>query len=185
MKAILRQIRISPKKANLVAAIIRGMTVTEALSTLERLPKKGALFLHGLISSAVANAEHTAKQSADGLFIKTLIVNKGPAFKRSIPMARGRARPIDKWTSHISVELGVVVPEGEEKGEKAERAEKGEKVDKVDKVKEVKGEYSETKPATSFTAKGKEGVDDAGASDKTSEGGSATFQTQRKGSRGS
>ena len=48
------------------------------------------------------------------MYIKELIVNKGPAFKRYIPMARGRSRAIDKFTSHISVKLGVDVPEGKE-----------------------------------------------------------------------
>ena len=212
MRAHLRQVRISPKKANLVASLVRGMTVAEALSTLENLPKKGAIFLHGLISSAVANAENTAKQSADGLFVKTLIVNKGPAFKRSTPMARGRSRPIDKWTSHITVELGVVVPDGEESGSERSTkkivgaesfsahsgdlstvASEGAKVGagerktkkKDKKKKEPKGEYSEKKPATSFIAKGAKIEDDIDSvSNKKTEGGSATFQTQRKGSRG-
>lgn len=105
--------------------MIRGMTVADAFSTLERLPKKGALFLHKLLSSAVANAEHNAAQKRDGLLIKELIVNKGPAFRRFQMIARGRSRPIDKWTSHISVELGVVVPEGE-KDEKMEKRRRGE-----------------------------------------------------------
>jgi hypothetical protein len=66
--------------------------------------------LHDLIASAVANAEHNVKQERASLFVKHLRVGKGSTFRRHIPMARGRARPIDKVTSHLCVELGVLVP---------------------------------------------------------------------------
>lgn len=110
MHATLRSARIAPKKANLIAALVRRMPVEGALHLLERLPKKGARMLHVLITSAAANASHNASQESKNLFVKTLVVQKGSAFRRSIPMARGRSRPIDKWTSHITVELGVLVP---------------------------------------------------------------------------
>ena len=112
MHAHLRSARIAPKKANLVAALVRRMHVEEALVFLNRVPKKGARMLHDLIASALANAEYGAKQDRRNLVVKSLVVQKGPAFRRSIPMARGRSRPIDKWTSHISVELGVLLPAG-------------------------------------------------------------------------
>ena len=165
------------------------MTVNEALSTLERFPKKGALFLHRLISSAVANAEHNAAQKRDSLHIKEIIVNKGPAFRRFQPIARGRARPIDKWTSHISVELGVVVPEGQrEKPTKQKSKGKGEKQEKkAEKKEELQGEYSESKPQESFHQKQDESVQE-GEVRKTSSsdtGSSPTFQRRQQGSRGS
>ncbi len=109
MRAHLRHARIAPKKVNLLAALVRRRSVPEALSLLERFPKKGAALLSGLIASAAANAERES-QDRSTLFIKYLLVQKGPGLRRSIPMARGRARPIKKWTSHITVELGVLVP---------------------------------------------------------------------------
>src|SRR3989344_1585674 len=112
MKAHLRQVRLAPKKTNLVAAMIRRMSVVDALSNLQKLPKKGALILYKVVYSAMANAEQNDGQKRKDLYIKELIVNRGPAYQRSIPMARGRSRPIDKFTSHISVKLGVIVPEG-------------------------------------------------------------------------
>lgn len=128
MKAHLRQVRLSPKKANLVAAMVRRMKVDEALDFLSRVPKKGARMLHKVIHSAASNAEHNEKQNRKDLYIKELIVNKGPALRRYIPMARGRSRPIDKFASHISVKLGVEVPESERAAEAerpAARAEPG------------------------------------------------------------
>ena len=112
MKAHLRQVRLAPKKTNLVAAMVRRMNVEDALSMLQKLPKKGAQILYKVIHSAMANAEQNDGQKRKDLYIKELIVNKGPVYQRSIPMARGRARPIDKFTSHISVKLGVIIPEG-------------------------------------------------------------------------
>ncbi len=124
MKAHLRQVRLSPKKANLVAAMVRRMKVDEALDFLSRVPKKGARMLHKVIQSAAANAEHNEKQERKDLYIKELIINKGPALRRYIPMARGRSRPIDKFMSHISVKLGVEMPESEKAAE-AERPSAG------------------------------------------------------------
>ena len=111
MKASLRSVRISPKKANLVAKMVRGKTVAEARSTLEHTPKKASRILEKLINSAVANAQHNDDQDPETLVVKTLIVNKGIAYHRGVPMARGRVRPMRKFLSHISLTLGVNVPE--------------------------------------------------------------------------
>lgn len=112
MKAILRDLRITPKKVNLVAALVRRMQVEEALVKLNKLPKEASEALYKLIHSAMANAEQNDRQQRKDLYIKELIVNRGPALKRSTPMARGRVRPLDKFSSHVSVKLGIVVPEG-------------------------------------------------------------------------
>src|SRR3989344_5028185 len=117
MKAHLRQVRLAPKKTNLVAAMIRRMSVVDALSNLQKLPKKGALILYKVVYSAMANAEQNDGQKRKDLYIKELIVNRGPAYQRAIPMARGRSRPIDKFTSHITVKLGVIVPAGKKEKE--------------------------------------------------------------------
>lgn len=92
--------------------MIRRMQVEEALTTLKKLPKTGAQILYKVVHSAMANAEQNDGQKRKDLYIKELIVNKGAAFRRYVPMARGRARPIDKFTSHITVKLGVQIPEG-------------------------------------------------------------------------
>jgi len=105
MKAHLRRTRISPKKANIVAGLIRGKSVEEALEILKFTPKKAAKALHKVLHSAVANAEQNNSEKRSDLVIKSVIVNKGPFYKRFLPSARGRALPLNKPTSHISVEL--------------------------------------------------------------------------------
>lgn len=185
MKAHLRNARLSPKKVNLVASMVRNMPVTDALAMLEKMPKKGAEMLHGTIASAVANAENNLHQQRDSLFVKTLIVNKGPAFRRFIPIARGRARPIDKWTSHITVELGVIVPEGEEvKAEKVEMAEtkKEEKKKNPLQAEIVEGPVTQSpgNPAKDTDASDS----DSSASGSYGTQGGSTFTPHRQGGRG-
>ncbi|OGJ54740.1 50S ribosomal protein L22 [Candidatus Peribacteria bacterium RIFCSPHIGHO2_02_FULL_49_16] len=107
MKAHLTSVRIAPKKANLIAAMIRGKTLHEAQELLRCTNKRAARILEKLLRSAQANAEHNEKQSSSMLVVRTVIVNQGSAYVRSVPRARGRARPIRKFLSHISVMLGV------------------------------------------------------------------------------
>lgn len=107
MKAILRQTRISPKKANLVAGMVRGRNAEEALTMLKFMPKKGAKILYKVVHSAVSNAENNMGQDRSELEIKKILVTKGPTYKRSNPISRGRAQPILKRTSHITVEVGA------------------------------------------------------------------------------
>lgn len=106
MKASLRSIRIAPKKASLVAKMIRGKSVPDAMYTLERTNKKAARLLEDLLRSAIANASHNEKQDAQVMIIKSLIVNKAQAYHRGVPMARGRVRPMRKFLSHIELSLG-------------------------------------------------------------------------------
>lgn len=107
MKAYLRSARIAPKKANIIAMMVRGMRVDEALAALSKTNKKGARLVETLVKSAVANAEHNDKQRKGNLMIKTIIVNQGMAYQRGVPMARGRMRMMNKFMSHISVALGI------------------------------------------------------------------------------
>jgi large subunit ribosomal protein L22 len=121
MKASLRSVRIAPKKANLVASMVRGMSALEAIESLKRTPKKGARILQDLLESAVANATFNDKQKPESLVIKTIVVNKAQAYHRGVPMARGRVRPIRKFLSHIDVTLGIAGgAEPEKKTVKAE-----------------------------------------------------------------
>ena len=109
-KAVLRLARVSPRKARLVADLVRGREVEEALEVLTFTRKKSAKLIKTLIESAVANAEHKAGNSGtsldiDDLYIKTIFVDQGPALRRFRPRARGMATPILKKTAHITVVL--------------------------------------------------------------------------------
>lgn len=102
--AKLSRLRIAPRKARLVADLIKGMEVVMAEQQLRLLAKASAEPILKLIKSAVANARHNAKAVADATFIiRDIRVDEGPAYKRSMPRARGRATPIRKRTSHISL----------------------------------------------------------------------------------
>ena len=105
MKAVLKQIRISPKKTNIVAGLVRQKSVVEALDFLRFTPKKAAGSLYKVIQSAAANAEENFGKKREDLKIESIIINKGPVYKRHLPSSRGRALPISKPTTHISVTL--------------------------------------------------------------------------------
>ncbi len=122
MKAHLRSVRIAPKKANLVAKMVRTMSVPKALASLERTNKKAARILEEVIKSAASNAKQNDKQNPDELIIKSIIVNKAITYHRGIPMARGRMRRIRKFLSHITVELGH--PEVMKNGKEVKEAKK-------------------------------------------------------------
>lgn len=107
MKSIRRYLRISPKKVNLVADLVRGKPVEQAINFLRFTPKKSAKPLLEAIKSAAANAEQNFKQQRKDLYISKIIVNEGAILKRSMPVSRGRTHPIKKRTSHITVELSV------------------------------------------------------------------------------
>lgn len=125
MKAIARNIRISPKKANLIAGLVRKKNAQEALSILKFTPKKGAKLLYKVLHSAMANAENNFKQKKDSLVIKEIIVTEGPTFKRSVPVSRGRVHPILKRNAHITVTLGL--EEGEEVKKEEEKTKETDK----------------------------------------------------------
>jgi large subunit ribosomal protein L22 len=112
MKASLHSVRIAPKKANLIAKMIRGMTAADAMHVLTRTNKKAARLLEELLRSAMANASHNDKQDAQTLVIRSIVVNQGQAYHRGVPMARGRVRPMRKFLSHIDLVLGL--PDDEE-----------------------------------------------------------------------
>ena len=105
MKAFLKNYRQSPRKVRLLADLVRGKSVSEALTTLKYLDKRAAGPFSKVIASAIANAKDHGK-NVEKLFIKTVAVDKGIVLKRSMPRARGTASRINKRNSHISVELG-------------------------------------------------------------------------------
>ncbi|MCA1962158.1 MAG: 50S ribosomal protein L22 [Desulfomonile sp.] len=106
-EATLRHARISPSKARLVADLVRGKSVDDALALLRFTPQKAARILTKVIRSAVANATQSHGVDEDRLYIRTLTVDGGPMLKRWSPRAMGRATRIRKRTSHIMVGLDM------------------------------------------------------------------------------
>ncbi|MEW5914291.1 MAG: 50S ribosomal protein L22 [Thermodesulfobacteriota bacterium] len=96
-------IRISPRKARLVADAVRGMKVGEALNRLRFTPKKAARLLTKVLNSAVANASQRPEVDVDKLYVKAAFVDGGPTLKRWRARAMGRAYVIRKRTAHITV----------------------------------------------------------------------------------
>jgi large subunit ribosomal protein L22 len=104
-RAKLSYVRLSPQKTRLVVDMVRGKRVQDALNVLKFAPQKAAAVVAKLVSSAVANAEQKGVSDVDRLFVKTITVDQGPALKRFLPRAQGRATKIRKPTSHIVVVL--------------------------------------------------------------------------------
>lgn len=104
-KASLKYARVGSQKARLVADVVRGKNVSEALKALTYLNKKSAEMIKKLIESAVANAEHKKTMDIDKLYVKSIWVDQGPVLKRFRPRAQGRAFGVRKKTSHINVIL--------------------------------------------------------------------------------
>jgi large subunit ribosomal protein L22 len=105
VKASLNFTRISCQKARLVADVIRGKDVNDAIRSLTFMKQKGAGLIKKLIESAVANAEDRNVVDVDNLFVKTITVDMGPSIKRFRPRAQGRAFMVKKKISHINVIL--------------------------------------------------------------------------------
>ncbi|MBK9323391.1 MAG: 50S ribosomal protein L22 [Bdellovibrionaceae bacterium] len=105
VKASLKYARVGAQKARLVADVVRGKDVNEAVKALTFLNKKTAGLIKKLIESAVANAEYKKIMDVDSLYVKSIWVDQGPSLKRFRPRAQGRAYGIQKKTSHINVVL--------------------------------------------------------------------------------
>lgn len=104
-RAILKFVRVSPRKARLVVDLVRGKKVSDALSVLAFTRKKSSKMVYDLVKSAVANAESSKNMDPDNLYISKIFVDGGPTLKRFRPRAMGRATKILKRTSHITVVL--------------------------------------------------------------------------------
>jgi large subunit ribosomal protein L22 len=102
-KAKLNYLRMSPFKVRRVAATIKGRPVQEALGVLEHSPQRASRHLKKLLASAIANAGENHKLDEDALVVKNVIVDEGPTLKRWMPRAMGRATPIRKRTSKITL----------------------------------------------------------------------------------
>jgi large subunit ribosomal protein L22 len=105
-KAIARGVRLSSDKGRLVADMIRGKTVAQAINILSFTQKKAAGIIKKVVDSAVANAEHNDGADIDELKVKTIYVEQGATLKRFTARAKGRGNRISKPTCHVYVTVG-------------------------------------------------------------------------------
>ena len=111
VRASARYVRVTPRKARLVADQVRGMATTEALPLLRFSPRGASRDIQKLIESAMANAENNHDLVADEMRIAEINVDEGPTLRRWRARARGRATRIDKRTCHVSVALTPIEDE--------------------------------------------------------------------------
>jgi large subunit ribosomal protein L22 len=105
-RAILRGARISAQKGRLVADLIRGKPVDQAMNILGFMPKKGAAIIRKVLESAIANAEHNDGADVDALKVTTIHVERGAFMKRFQARAKGRGNRVTKQTCHIFITVG-------------------------------------------------------------------------------
>jgi large subunit ribosomal protein L22 len=105
-KATLRGVRLGAQKGRLVADMVRGKSVDNALNILQFSPKKGAVIVRKVLESAIANAEHNDGADIDELKITSICVEKGPVLKRFSARAKGRGVRILKHSCHIYLTVG-------------------------------------------------------------------------------
>lgn len=102
-KAVTRFVRLSPRKARLVADLVRGKSAVQALDILQFTNKKAARIIKKTLASAIANATNNFNMDEEKLYVSSIMVNQGPVLKRVSPRAMGRADIIRKPTAHIIV----------------------------------------------------------------------------------
>ena len=138
VQAVAKVVRVSPRKARLVADHIRGRSVPEARSILAFTPRAAAREVEKVLKSAVANAETNPnlRWNGDDLFISAVYVDEGPTLKRWRARARGRVTSIKKRTCHITVKVDqLTVVDAAPKAPKAEAAPKTKKTSGESKAK--------------------------------------------------
>ena len=104
-RATLKFARISSRKVKIVADLIRGKDVDEALAIMKFTPKASSEVLEKLLKSAIANAENNHDMKHGNLYVAEIFANQGPTLKRIRPAAKGSAVRIRKRTSHITIVL--------------------------------------------------------------------------------
>jgi large subunit ribosomal protein L22 len=105
--AIARGVRIAPRKVRLVVDLIRGKNVVQALGILDATAKRSSPVVKTLLKSAIANAEqHNQELDVDSLTVRRAFVDSAPTLRRWRPRAMGRATPIRKRSSHITLAVG-------------------------------------------------------------------------------
>jgi large subunit ribosomal protein L22 len=104
-RAIAKNVRVAPRKVNVVVNLIKGKSLDDAYAILRYTPKAASPVLEKLVKSAEANAVNNNSLSRDALYVADCYANQGPVLKRIIPKARGSAARIHKRSSHITVVL--------------------------------------------------------------------------------
>ena len=104
-KAIVRNVRMPPRKMKLLCDLIRGKDAYTAMAIVENTPKAASEVMSKLLKSAMANAENNFNMDGEELYVKEAHVAPGPVMKRVMPRAQGRAFRILKRTSHVTVVL--------------------------------------------------------------------------------
>ena len=102
-KAVGRTLKLSTRKARLVADLVRDRRVVEALNILQFTNKKAAPIIKKVVESAIANATNNFGMDADNLYVSQIFIDEGPMMKRVSPRAMGRADIVKKQTSHVTV----------------------------------------------------------------------------------
>ena len=105
-RAVLRGVRLSVDKGRLVADLIRGKKVDQALNVLQFTQKKAAVIIKKVLESAIANAEHNEGADVDELKVKTIYIDKADTLRRFTARAKGRGNVIGKQSCHIHVVVG-------------------------------------------------------------------------------
>jgi len=146
-KAHLRYVRITPRKARLVLGLIRGKEVGEAISILRHTPRAASPIIEKLLNSAIANAEHNYNMNPEKLVISQAYANEGPTMKRIQPRAHGRAFPILKRTSHITLVVKEKEETEETKPAKTKRAKSETRKPEAAAAGPAKAEPAKTEPA--------------------------------------
>lgn len=104
-QAVLKFVRLSPQKGRLLADLVRGKKVDEALNVLKFSQQRAAGIIRKVLESAIANAENNSGADVDELKVKEIFVDQGPTMKRIRPRAKGRADRVLKPTSHVTIRV--------------------------------------------------------------------------------
>lgn len=102
-KAVARNVRLTPRKARLVADLVRNKAIEDALNILRFTNKKAAPVIEKALKSAIANAVNNFNMDRESLYVSEIFIDAGPQIKRMMPRAMGRADIIIKKTSHVTV----------------------------------------------------------------------------------
>jgi large subunit ribosomal protein L22 len=142
VSAKLNNLRIAPRKSKLVADLIRGLDIDDALTQLDYAVKRSSPFMKKLLESAIANAENNFGLDRNNLYVFSVTVGAGPVFKRWMPRAYGRASMILKRTSKINLTLEERI---EGKGRKTKEQMEKEKKQREESKKKAEKERTEEK----------------------------------------
>jgi large subunit ribosomal protein L22 len=135
--AKLRYLRIAPRKVRLLIDVIRGQKVEDAIVQLEQSKKRPGRVVLKLLQSAIANAVNNHEMKEETLVVQAAYVDGGPVLKRWKPRAFGRAAPIRKRSSHITIVLEGEAPEEKKKGKEKKEKKKEKTEDKETDKKKV------------------------------------------------